>query len=150
VGAVVNRFILLGFLLLMSIDTASQVCIKLAGNRIGPFEFDATWLARATAEPLIYLVLLSFGCSFVVYITLLKYAPVGPAYAAAHGHIVGVLMVSILVFGERLSLMQALGATAIIAGVTILAATEGRANEAALELANGRRKREPRRSLPDM
>jgi multidrug transporter EmrE-like cation transporter len=128
VGAVVNRYILLGFLLLMSIDTASQVCIKLAGNRIGPFEFDATWLARATAEPLIYLVLLSFGCSFVVYITLLKYAPVGPAYAAAHSHIVGVLMVSILVFGERLSLMQALGATAIMAGVTILAATEGRAS----------------------
>jgi len=101
VGAVVNRFILLGFLLLMSIDTASQVCIKLAGNRIGPFEFQATWLARATAEPLIYLVLLFFGCSFVVYITLLKYAPVGPAYAAAHSHIVSVLMVSIFVFGEN-------------------------------------------------
>jgi len=135
----VNRFILLGFLLLMSIDTASQVCIKLAGNRIGPFEFDAAWLARATAEPLIYLVLLSFGCSFVVYITLLKYAPVGPAYAAAHSHIVGVLIVSILVFGETLSLMQAFGATAIIAGVTILAATEGRANDAVAEPPNDAR-----------
>jgi len=135
----VNRFILLGFLLLMSIDTASQVCIKLAGNRIGPFEFDAAWLARATAEPLIYLVLLSFGCSFVVYITLLKYAPVGPAYAAAHSHIVGVLMVSILVFGERLSLMQVFGATAIIAGVTILAATESGANDAVAEPPNGAR-----------
>ena len=134
-----NRFILLGFLLLMSIDTASQVCIKLAGNRIGPFEFDAAWLARATAEPLIYLVLLSFGCSFVVYITLLKYAPVGPAYAAAHSHIVGVLIVSILVFGETLSLMQAFGATAIIAGVTILAATEGRANDAVAEPPNDAR-----------
>ena len=132
-----NRLILLGFLLLMSIDTASQVCIKLAGNRIGPFEFDAVWLARAAAEPLIYLVLLSFGCSFVVYITLLKYAPVGPAYAAAHSHIVGVLLVSFLVFGERLSLMQALGATAILAGVTILAATEGRAHDAAAEPPNG-------------
>src|SRR5262245_58344593 len=117
----------------MSIDTGSQVCIKLAGNRIGPFEFDAAWFARATAEPLIYLVLLSFGCSFVVYITLLKYAPVGPAYAAAHSHIVGVWTVSILVFGERLSLMQALGATAIMAGITILAATEGRANGAVAE-----------------
>jgi len=135
----VNRFILLGFLLLMSIDTASQVCIKLAGNRIGPFGFDPVWFARAASEPLIYLVLLSFGCSFVVYITLLKYAPVGPAYAAAHSHIVGVLMVSILVFGERLSLMQALGAIAIMAGVTILAATEGRANDAVAEPPNGAR-----------
>jgi multidrug transporter EmrE-like cation transporter len=132
-----KRLILLGFLLLMSIDTASQVCIKLAGNRIGPFDFDAAWLARAAVEPLIYLVLLSFGCSFVVYITLLKYAPVGPAYAAAHSHIVGVLLVSILVFGERLSLMQALGATAIIAGVTMLAATEGRAHDAAAEPSDG-------------
>jgi multidrug transporter EmrE-like cation transporter len=45
-------------------------------------------------------------------------------------------MVSIFVFGERLSLMQALGATAIIAGVTILAATEGRAHGAAAEQCN--------------
>jgi len=121
-----TRFLLLGFLLLMLIDTASQVCIKLAGNRIGPFEFDAGWLSGAATEPLIYLVLLFFACSFVVYMSLLKHAPVGPAYAAAHGHILGVLIVSIFVFEERLSLMQALGGTAILAGVIILAATEGR------------------------
>ena len=121
-----KRGVLLGFLLLMSIDTASQVCIKIAGNRIGPFDLDAQWYARATAEPLIYLVLLFYACSFVVYVTLLKYAPVGPAYAAAHGYIVGVLVVSLFVFGERLSWIQVLGGIAIMAGITILAVTEGK------------------------
>ena len=48
----------------------------------------------------------------------------GPAYAAAHGHIVTVLIISILFLGERLTLVQGLGSVAILAGLTILACTE--------------------------
>lgn len=119
-----NRPILLGFALLLGIDTISQVLVKIAGNRISAFEPDAGWLLRAIGEPLIYVIVLFYAAAFAVYITLLKRAPVGPAYAAAHGHIVTVLVISILFFGERLSVLQALGAVAILAGVAILAATE--------------------------
>jgi len=119
-----KRDILLGFTLLLAIDTASQVLVKVAGNRITAFEPDPAWLARAVSEPLIYLVVLLYGAAFAVYITLLKHAPVGPAYAAAHGHIVTVLVISILFFGERLTFLQVLGALAIVGGVLLLAATE--------------------------
>jgi len=119
----VKRTILLGFLLLLTFDTAGQLGMKLAGDRIGTGA-DADWLMRVAQEPLIYAVLGCYAGAFATYISLLKYAPVGPAYAAAHGHIVTVLIISILFLGERLTLLQSLGALAIMAGVAILAVTE--------------------------
>jgi multidrug transporter EmrE-like cation transporter len=121
----VKRSILLGFLLLLTFDTASQVGVKLAGERIGTGA-DVAWLLRVAQEPLIHIVLACYAGAFVTYIALLKYAPVGPAYAAAHGHIVTVLVISILFLGERLTLLQGLGGLAILAGILILALTEPR------------------------
>ena len=62
--------------------------------------------------------------AFVTYVSLLKHAPVGPAYAAAHGHIASVLLISIIFLGERLTALQAVGAMVIFVGVAILAVTE--------------------------
>jgi multidrug transporter EmrE-like cation transporter len=124
----VRKTVLLGFALLLTFDTASQVGIKFAGERIGSGG-DAAWLTRVAQEPLIYLVLLCYGGAFATYISLLKYAPVGPAYAAAHGHIVTVLIISMLFLGEGLTLLQALGGLSILGGLVILAVTETAAGE---------------------
>jgi multidrug transporter EmrE-like cation transporter len=118
-----KRSILLGFLLLLSFDTFAQVGIKFAGERIGETAL-SEWLRRIPREPLIYFVLLSYGGAFATYVSLLKSAPVGPAYAAAHGHIVTVLIASMAIFGERLSALQVLGVAAILGGVFVLAWTE--------------------------
>jgi multidrug transporter EmrE-like cation transporter len=118
-----KRTILLGFLLLLTFDTAAQVGVKLAGERIGSGA-DVRWLLSVAAEPLIWLVLACYGCAVATYVSLLKYAPVGPAYAAAHGHIVTVLVISMLFLGERLTLLQSLGALSILGGIAILALTE--------------------------
>jgi multidrug transporter EmrE-like cation transporter len=119
----VRRSILFGFLLLLTFDTASQVAIKLAGERITQ-AIDGPWLLRVIREPLIHLTLLCYGGASATYVVLLKFAPVGPAYAAAHGHIVTVLIISFLFLGERLSLLQSMGALAIVTGLVILAITE--------------------------
>ena len=71
-----RRSILLGFLLLLTFDTAGQVGVKLAGERIG-VGGDALWLLRVAREPLIYVVLACYGGALATYISLLKYAPVG-------------------------------------------------------------------------
>ncbi len=118
-----KRSVLLGFLLLLTFDPASKVGVKLAGERIGTGS-DLDWLMRVAHEPLIHLVLACYAGAFATYIALLKFAPVGPAYAAAHGHIVTVLVISILFLGERLTLLQCLGGLAILAGIAILAVTE--------------------------
>ena len=119
-----NRILLLGFPVLVAIDTAAQVCVKLVGNRISEFEFNIAWLLRAIHEPLLYLVLLFMAASFGVYMWLLKHFAVGPVYAAAHANIVTVLLVSVLYFGETFGWLQVVGAALILAGVAVLAFTE--------------------------
>ena len=125
-----NKIILVGFPLLITIDTASQICIKIIGNRVSQFEFGTAWTERTLNEPLLYLVVLFFGAAFAVYLILLKNAPVGPVYAAAHLHLVTVLIISVLYFGEHLGWLQVLGAAMIVGGVTVLAATEERGDKA--------------------
>ena len=119
-----NRILFLGFPVLVAIDTAAQVCVKLAGNRISEFQPDIFWFLRAIHEPLLYLVLLFMAGSFGVYMLLLKHFPIGPVYAAAHTNIVTVLIVSVLYFRETLDWLQVIGAVFILAGVAVLAVTE--------------------------
>lgn len=119
-----KRFILIGFLLLLSFDTAAQIGMKVAGDRIAASSADLIWIRRVVREPMVYLVVFFYVGAFIIYTTLLRYAPVGPSYAAAHGHIVVVMAISLLFLGEAFSVMQALGACCIIAGIALLAITE--------------------------
>jgi multidrug transporter EmrE-like cation transporter len=115
---------LLGFLLLIVIDTGVQIGFKLAGNNTLPVTLDLPWLERVTREPWLIVVLIGYGAAFLVYMTLIKHAPIGPAFAASHLEIVAVTLFSVLVFGDTLTLWQALGCCAIVSGVVVLAATE--------------------------
>lgn len=119
-----RKWVLLGFVLLLAIDTTATVLLKLAGERIGAFELALPWLRRIVREPLMLAIAGCYVASFVTYTSLLKYAAVGPAYAAAHGQVVTVLIVSMLWFGERLTLVQAAGCTLIVAGIIVLGVTE--------------------------
>ena len=56
--------------------------------------------------------------------TLLRYAPIGPAFAATHLDIVTVLVVSVMWLGESLSPPQVVGAFLILTGITFLAGTK--------------------------
>lgn len=121
-----RKAVLLGFLLLLAIDTIQQVIVKLVGNAVGSLDLDdiQPWLDKLLAEPLVLGVAGCYLAAFFTYTALLKHAPVGPAYAAVHGHVVTVLIISIIWFGEQLTLLQAAGCVAIVAGIVVLAATE--------------------------
>lgn len=125
-----RRIVLLGFLLLLAIDTSSNVLIKLAGTAIGEPEASLEWVRRVVREPLLLAVVACYVAAFVTYTSLLKHAPVGPAYAAVHGHVVTVLIVSMLWLGERLTLLQGLGCLLVVAGIVLLGVTETRAERA--------------------
>ena len=56
--------------------------------------------------------------------TLLRHAPIGPAFAISHLEVIGVMIISIPLFGERLSLIQFIGAALIVGGVICLAYSE--------------------------
>jgi len=119
-----KRLVILGFLALLAIDTAQQVLAKLAGDGIGPFELSLDWLARMAAERLMLVLLGLYLAAFLVYSWLLRHAPVGPSYAAMHGHVVTTFLISIFFLGERLTLLQLSGCALIVGGIVLLAVTE--------------------------
>jgi drug/metabolite transporter (DMT)-like permease len=118
------QFYLVGFGALMVFDTATQVAFKLASIAAGPFHPGLDWALAVVHSPWIWGAVVGYLGSFVAWMTVLKHAPVGPAFAASHSAIVLVLGLSVLFFGEHLSLMQIVGAALIILGVVFLSLSE--------------------------
>ena len=116
--------ILIGFVLLIAVDTFVQIGFKLAGNNLGEPSLDLGWLERVLQEPWVLGVLAGYGAAFVIYMTIIKHAPIGPAFAASHMEIVTVTLFSWLYFGDSITLVQAIGCCTIVGGVLVLAATE--------------------------
>ncbi|MGE5493472.1 MAG: DMT family transporter [Actinomycetota bacterium] len=119
-----KRFYLFGFVALIAFDTLSQVCFKLAAVHAEPFAVDLDWLLRIVTQPYVYGAVVGYLGAFVTWMTLLEHAPIGPAFAASHLEVIGVMIISVPVFGEYLSAMQILGAGLIVAGVACLALGE--------------------------
>jgi drug/metabolite transporter (DMT)-like permease len=119
-----RRFYLTGFLLLMAFDTLAQVSFKLAANHAMPLAFGAAWILRVFTAPWIYGAIVGYIGAFFTWMTLLKHAPIGPAFAASHLEVISVLAISVLYFDERLSMPQLLGSVLIVAGIVCLARSE--------------------------
>jgi drug/metabolite transporter (DMT)-like permease len=119
-------FYLIGFGALMLFDTLTQVSFKLASSHAGEFIPKIEWLLVILHNPWIYVAATGYIGSFIAWMTLLKRAPVGPAFAASHLAIVFVLVISVAYFGEHLTVMQVVGALSIILGIVFLSLSEAR------------------------
>jgi drug/metabolite transporter (DMT)-like permease len=116
--AVLNFAALVGFTVL------GQFSFKIAADRLGVVSFDAAWIQAFLHEPSVALILFANLGALVSYLTLIKKAAIGPAFAAAHFSVVVVVIVSVAYFHETLNWVQALGCLAIFLGVGILGYTE--------------------------
>jgi drug/metabolite transporter (DMT)-like permease len=125
-----RRFYFLGFAALMLFDTLTQVFFKLATQHAGSFALNATWLLGIVHNGWIFGAVLGYVLAFVTWMTLLKHAPVGPAFAASHLEVVTVLGVSVAYFGEHLTLPQVLGALCIVLGIVCLSFSEAKHGDA--------------------
>ena len=126
----IRSFYLIGFGALMLFDTLTQVSFKLTSAQAGPFTPDREWLWTVLHNPWIYVSAAGYLGSFIAWMTLLKHAPVGPAFAASHLAIVFVLIISVVYFGEHLSAMQIVGTLSIMVGIVFLSVSEaGRAHD---------------------
>ncbi|MFA7269270.1 MAG: EamA family transporter [Sterolibacterium sp.] len=119
-------FYLIGFGLLMLFDTLTQVSFKLASVSSGEFIPHIDWAFAVLNTPWIYVAAAGYLGSFVAWMTLLKHAPVGPAFAASHLAIVFVLIISVVYFGEQLTAMQVVGALCIALGIVFLSLSEAK------------------------
>jgi len=119
-------FYLIGFGALMLFDTLTQVSFKLSSSHAGEFLPKIEWLLVVLHNPWIYVAAIGYIGSFIAWMTLLKRAPVGPAFAASHLAIVFVLVISVTYFGEHLTVMQVVGALSIMLGIVFLSLSEAR------------------------
>ena len=115
---------LVGFLLLVAVDTFLQIAFKFAGENALPVTFDAAWLQRLLDDPWLLAVAAGGLAAFLIYMTLIRHAPIGPSFAASHLDIVTVTLFSVFFLGDTLTLLQVLGCCAIVSGVAVLAFTE--------------------------
>ncbi|MNQ54976.1 4-amino-4-deoxy-L-arabinose-phosphoundecaprenol flippase subunit ArnF [compost metagenome] len=116
-----RRFYTIGFLLLVIFDTLAQLSFKFAGEHALPLEFSSSWLVRVFGEPWIYGALAGYVGAFFAWMTLLKHAPIGPAFAASHLEIVTVMVCSYVLFDEKIAWPQIAGALCIFSGIVCLA-----------------------------
>lgn len=121
-----RKFYLVGFVFLLFFDTFGQMCFKFTTLSAMPFEFSVDWLIRIFSHYWAYLVMVGYSGAFITWMVLLKKAPVGPAFAASHLQLVTVMLVSVLVFDEKITLSHLLGAISIIIGIVFLALAEQR------------------------
>jgi drug/metabolite transporter (DMT)-like permease len=120
-----RRFFIIGFLIVLAFDTLAQISFKLAGTGTHP-EIDFAWIMRVACNPWTYGAIAGYVGAFITWMTLLKHAPVGPAFAATHLYVVSVAIVSFLFFGEKFSIMQIIGGLLVVAGIVVLAYGEGK------------------------
>ncbi len=119
-----RRFYLFGFLLLMGFDTLAQISFKYAGTQALPFAANLAWVLRVFSDPWIYGALIGYVGAFFTWMAVLKHAPIGPAFAASHLEVVSVMLLSIWLFDEQLTLPRVIGALLIIAGIACLGLAE--------------------------
>lgn len=125
-----RRLIAIGFLFLLAFDTMAQVGFKLAAEAALPVAADLDWLLRLVAQPGVYMAVAGYLGAFVTWMSLLKHAPIGPAFAASHLEVVAVMPFAVLLFGESLHPNQLMGAAVILAGIVCLAMDEGHVDPA--------------------
>ncbi|WP_063572310.1 EamA family transporter [Luteibacter rhizovicinus] len=133
-----KRFYLIGFTLLLAFDTLNLLCFKAAGAHALPLEMSTAWLLRVFSHPWVYGAIAGYIGAFVTWMSLLKHAPIGPAFAASHLEVVTAMALSWWVFSEPVTLTQIAGAGVIVAGIVCLALAEGSAKPAGTDSsANG-------------
>ena len=98
-----KRFYIIGFLILMSFDTLSQISFKYASTQALPLELSPDWLMRLFLNPWLYGAIAGYLGAFVTWMTLLRYAPVGPSFAASHLELISVTLFSVWLFNESIN-----------------------------------------------
>jgi drug/metabolite transporter (DMT)-like permease len=121
-----RSFLAIGFLVLLGFDTAGQMGFKLAATRAGMAALEREWFLAVLSSPWVYVAIAAYLGAFVIWMTLLEHAPIGPAFAASHAEIVTVLAFSVWLLHETFTARQVAGACLVFAGITVFAARDRR------------------------
>ena len=88
---------------------AGPAVLQHAGDAALPVEANTAWLLRVLSQPWVYGAVLGYIGAFFTWMSLLRHAPIGPAFAASHLEVIGVLLLSAWLLKEPLTLHHLVG-----------------------------------------
>ena len=103
--------------LLLALDVAIQVAMKLAGDQLHGIAPGPDWLAAALSSWLVWVSLSGYLATFVLWLAILHSSPLSAAFPATALVYVFVPLCGWLLLGENFSAGQAAGIALILAGV---------------------------------
>jgi drug/metabolite transporter (DMT)-like permease len=107
------------FILLIVVDTVQQIAFKITAEHAPPLEPNLAFLLRLL-EPSSLVIIAAALAWLLIYTLLLRVTPVGSVFAAAHSHIVTVIVASAVIFGEAITRQEIIGCILILSGVALL------------------------------
>jgi drug/metabolite transporter (DMT)-like permease len=105
--------------LLLALDVGLQVLMKLAADQLDPIAFGADWFAAALSSWLIWLSLIGYFATFVLWLAILHASPLSAAFPATALVYVLVPLCGWFFLREPFNAGQALGIGLILAGVIL-------------------------------
>ena len=105
--------------LLLALDVAIQVAMKLAGDELHAIPFGVVWIRTALTSPPIWIALIGYLATFVLWLAILHASPLGAAFPVTALVYVFVPICGWLLLGEDFRPGQAAGIALILAGVIL-------------------------------
>ena len=105
--------------LLLTIDVALQVMMKLAGDELHPVPFGAGLIAAALSSWLVWVSLAAYFATFVLWLAILHGSPLSVAFPPTALVYILVPLCGWLFLKENFSSAQALGIGLILAGILL-------------------------------
>lgn len=105
--------------LLLTLDVAIQVSMKLAGDQLHGIPPGPAWAVAALSSWLVWISLAGYVATFVLWLAILHTSPLSAAFPATALVYVFVPLSGWLLLGENFSLWQAAGIALILAGVIL-------------------------------
>ncbi len=105
--------------LLLALDVAIQITMKLAGDRLAGIPMGAGWALAAASSWLVWLSLAGYLATLVLWLAILRSSPLSAAFPVTALTYILVPLSGWLWLDERFSLAQGIGVTLIVAGVLL-------------------------------
>jgi drug/metabolite transporter (DMT)-like permease len=110
-----------GWLLFITVETATQVAFKYAGATLDDRSGLGRLVAHALATPVVLLGFALYFCGFLLWLTILKTVDLGRAFPMTAMVYVTTLACAVILFHERLNATRIAGVAVIALGVALLA-----------------------------
>ncbi|MBS0455876.1 MAG: EamA family transporter [Proteobacteria bacterium] len=116
--------LLVPWTLLVFVEVLAQLAIKLAGERLGAFDFSLAAVSAALRNGWLWVAIGSYCAGFFVWMTILSRSNLSRAFPTSAIVFVAVMLASFVVLNETFSALQWLGAAIIVAGILQLGGDE--------------------------